>query len=76
MTVQRTDARTRRPPVPPRRVRLEPVARRDAAQRLSLALTLLLRAGTAAGVPAPAPPALATARPGEAAATTQEEGHG
>jgi hypothetical protein len=37
---------------PPRRVVLHSVARRDAAQRLSLALTLLARLGDAPGGPA------------------------
>ena len=59
MATQRTAVRARRPPMPPRRVVLEPVARRDAAQRLSLALTLLARGGAGASGtdPAPQPPA-------------------
>lgn len=45
MTAQVTEgAALARRPRPARRVRLVPVARRDAAQRLSLALTLLARA--------------------------------
>jgi len=72
MTAQRTDARARRPPVP-RRVLLEPVARRDAAQRLSLALTLLARGSGAAGGTAPAPRTAATPPLRDPAAPTRKE---
>jgi hypothetical protein len=61
---------------PPRRVVLQSVARRDAAQRLSLALTLLARLGD---VPrGPAAPAVtsgdnAGACPGPGASVSQED---
>ena len=61
---------------PPRRVVLESVARRDAAQRLSLALALLARLGEAPHVPAS--PALeyggsAGACPGIGSSVSQED---
>ena len=76
MTAQRTDARARRPPVPPRRVLLEPVARRDAAQRLSLALTLLARGSGAAGGTEPAPRTAATPSLRDPEAPTRKEWQG
>jgi hypothetical protein len=54
MATQPTHPRSRSSVRPPRRVVLEVVVRRDAAQRLSLALTLLARAANEDGADASA----------------------
>jgi hypothetical protein len=73
MATQRTAVRARRPPGPPRRVVLELVARRDAAQRLSLALTLLARGDAVDSGADPAPQAQATPSPPDMGASPRKE---